>query len=36
MDFALWLVLSKPTGRLISVNTAAKYIKTVKVWHLDQ
>lgn len=37
MGFALWLVLSKPTSRLISVNTAAKYIKsskTVKVWHL--
>ena len=25
MDFALWLVLSKPSGRSISVNTAAKY-----------
>ena len=34
MDFALWLVLSKPTGRSISVNTAAKYISTVKAWHL--
>ena len=30
MDFALWLVLSKPSGRSISVNTAAKYISTVK------
>ena len=34
MDFALWLVLSKPTGRSISVDTAAKYISTVKAWHL--
>ena len=34
MDFALWLVLSKPSGRSISVNTAAKYISTVKAWHL--
>ena len=34
MDFALWLVLSKPSGRSISVNTAAKYVSTVKAWHL--
>ena len=34
MDFALWLVLSKPSGRSISVDTAAKYISTVKAWHL--
>ena len=34
IDFAMWLVLSKPTGRSISVDTAAKYISTVKAWHL--
>ena len=34
MDFALWLVLSKPSGRSISVDTAAKYVSTVKAWHL--
>ena len=33
MDFAIWLVLSKPSGRSISINTAAKYISEVKAWH---
>ena len=34
MDFVLWLVLSRPTGRSISIDTAAKYVSTVKAWHL--
>jgi len=34
MDFVLWLVMSKPTGRSISIETAFKYVSTVKQWHL--
>lgn len=33
MDFAIWLVLAKPTGRSISIDTAIKYISSVKAWH---
>ena len=33
MDFVLWLVLANPTGKGISVETAAKYVSTVKAWH---
>lgn len=33
MDFAIWLVVCKPTGRTISVDTASKYVSTVRAWH---
>ena len=36
MDFALWLVCSKPSGRKISVASAAKYISQVRAWHARQ
>lgn len=33
MDFGIWLVLSKPTGRTISIDTAVKYVSTANAWH---
>ena len=33
MDFALWLVLCRPLGRSIAVDTAAGYVGTVRAWH---
>ena len=33
MDFVLWLVLCRPSGRSISIDTAAKYVGTVQCWH---
>ena len=32
MDFALWLVYCKPTGRNISPKTARKYVSQVQGW----
>ena len=36
MDFALWLVYCKPTGRNISPKTARKYVSQVQGWHRKQ
>jgi hypothetical protein len=33
MDFALWLVLCKPLGNVISIDTASSYVGTVQAWH---
>ena len=33
-DFLIWLVNSRPLGRHISVDSAAKYLGTVRAWHL--
>ena len=33
MDFALWLVYCKPSGRKISPKTARKYVSQVQGWH---
>ena len=33
MDFALWLVLCRPLGRSIAINTASGYVGTVRAWH---
>ena len=34
LDFALWLVLERPSGRRISARSAAKYVSQVRAWHL--
>jgi hypothetical protein len=34
LDFALWLVLCRPSGRSISARSAAKYVSQVRAWHL--
>jgi hypothetical protein len=33
MDFVLWLVLCKPLGRSIAIDTAVSYLGTVQAWH---
>ena len=36
MDFCLWLAVSKPSGRQISVKTIRGYLSSVRAWHLRE
>ncbi len=36
MDFVVWLVTCKPSGRSISVESAEKYVSEVQAWHRVQ
>ena len=36
MDFAVWLMLTKPGGRSISWKTARKHVSTLQSWHRKQ
>ena len=33
MDFIIWLLMARPSGRHISIETALKYLSQVKAWH---
>ena len=33
VDFVLWLVCCRPSGKRILPDTASKYVSTVKAWH---
>ena len=33
MDFVMWLVVCKPSGRHISARTAQKYVSSIQAWH---
>ena len=34
-DFAIWLAMCKPSGKLISAASISKYISQVRMWHLE-
>jgi hypothetical protein len=34
MDFVLWLVACRPSGKPVSVKSIAKYVGQVRAWHL--
>ena len=36
MDFAIWLALSRPSGRQIAARTIRKYVSQVRSWHLRE
>jgi hypothetical protein len=36
MDFAVWLAVSRPSGRPISAKTIGKYLSHVRMWHRQE